>query len=196
MNYSSFVFRIWKILRELNFAVWVQICKNGKPQKLVPAKISSLKVSVKLALRVLRYFPSILTIWPASTLIFLQKLKCISKVCEYFTFPTFSLHLFMIYQKVIYRWKDNFEETNSIDKMFLKNGKMKKKNEEEKNKEFSTGWKIMNWQFLEYLNLADFKSAFRFFVFFRSKVTALWSRDKTAKNHQIWPEWTYSGGEL
>ena len=35
-----------------------------------------------------------------------------------------------------------------------------------KMKIFSTGWKIMNWHFLAYLNLAVFKYAFRFFISF------------------------------
>ena len=61
--------------------------------------------------------------------------------------------------------ENNFEVSISADNFFVKNWKMKKKNEVEKMKNFSTGWKIINWHFLEYLNLADFEPVFRFFVF-------------------------------
>ena len=76
-------------------------------------------------------------------------LKCISKVCGHFTFPIFSLHPFMLYQKVIHRRKDE---------------EMKKRKKRKKVKILSTGGKIINWHFSKYLNLADFKYAFRFFI--------------------------------
>ena len=38
----------------------------------------------------------------------LKNLKCIPKACGHFTFLKFSQHLFMLYKKVIHRWKDNF----------------------------------------------------------------------------------------
>ena len=52
---------------------------------------------------------------------------------------------------------------------------------------FSTGWKIMNWHFLEYLNLADFKSAFRFVVSFLGPFRVGLKWPKTTKYGQNGP---------
>ena len=56
-----------------------------------------------------------------------------------------------------------------------------------KMKNFSAGPKISNLYFLEYLNFADSKSVLRFFISFRSKVTALKREVKRPKRAKVDP---------